>query len=364
MNGELAPQTTSTPAEPTSEQMVDASKRIVGNQVATDAESRKEEMAWEKYVPFGSQEYYRINESRIAILDYRYGSNGQDAEIIASINVDKNGEAISGHEHSPEARSLKDIEAAYGDYLARTPAERHLVITEGSYQPGRFTSKEEGVKIRSESGMLQFMAERDNIPVESGEPSNEDIADALEKQGINRSELASLYAVWGISSFIRQEGNSPNDLGAHIYHSAATAGLEGFHVYSEEEKKAIIAGGGQEEVMTEIGAKAGTLVETINKLAVEELHGAELLRIEDGKVKLNLDPKIQDHEAIDQALLAIWTPESKSKLGAITRAVNLYRDRHLFHKIVQASREDKSPFVVYGGSHVVCLEPALQSYFS
>lgn len=50
------------------------------------------------------------------------------------------------------------------------------------------------------------------------------------------------------------------------------------------------------------------------------------------------------------------------RINEVARLSMEMRGRVIFHRILEAYNIGKSPFVVYGGSHVVTLKPALRKY--
>lgn len=321
--------------------------------------------AWQHYIPLGSKEYERANQERVKngkVEVSKYGSNEHSVTLVASINVDPaTGRAISGHEYDPKAQSMKDIEACYDEYLAQTPPERRLVIFEGDKR--LLPSKEEAIRTSTESGLVQYLANEREVPAVSGEPSDLEIAEALEEEGVDRKDLAALYVVRSIAGYIRQQpDNYANlELGPIIYFKAGRVGLEGFHVYSEEEKNQIKASNRMDEVAAQMSKEAEGLVSTINDKVRKEL-GRDLLLVKDGRIQLNSGNR--NVEAIDSEIAPLWNPVLDGELNEIARRTSTVRDRHLFEKIITYYEQGKSPFVPYGGSHITCLKPAIEAYFS
>jgi hypothetical protein len=66
----------------------------------------------------------------------------------------------------------------------------------------------------------------------------------------------------------------------------------------------------------------------------------------------------------DRAAMAkSWDPRSEGRLAEIHTMTTEARDYHIFTTITNAIQQGKKPFVVYGGSHVMSLEPVMESYF-
>lgn len=320
------------------------------------------ERAWQHYIPLDSEEYERANRERTKdgrVDASRYGSDEHTVTLLAGIKIDpETGRSMSGHEYDPEARSMKDIESAFGDYLTQTPPERRLVIFEGDER--LLPSREEAVRTATESGLIQFLAAEEKVPAVSGEPGDMQVAESLEKQGVDRKELAALYATRSIAGSIRRDPKQRNDLGPMIHYQAGKVGLEEFEVLDEEEKRKIEADGRTEEVLSGMSRKTESLVPVINELVREQL-GRDLLSISNDKIQLNSEA--EDVEAIDREIAPLWNPVLPGRLNKIAMRTSTVRDRYLFEKIITAYEQGKSPFVPYGGSHIVCLKPAFDAYF-
>lgn len=320
------------------------------------------ETAWQYYIPLDSEEYERANwertkDGRVDVS--RYGSEEHSVTLLAGIKIDpETGRSMSGHEYDPEARSMKDIEVEFDKYLDKTPPERQLVIFEGDER--LLPCKEEAVRTATESGLIQFLAAEEEMPAVSGEPSDMEMADALERQGLDREKLVALYAVRSIAGSIRRDPKQRNDLGPMIHYQAGKVGLEGFEVLDEEAKQKIEADGRTEEVLSGMSRKAESLVPVINEL-VREPFGRDLLLVKDGRIQLNSEA--EDAEVIDQEIAPLWNPVLEGELNKVAMRTSTIRDRYLFEQIITAYERGKSPFVPYGGSHIVCIKPAMEAYF-
>lgn len=320
--------------------------------------------AWQYYIPLDSEEYERANWERVKngkIEVSKYGSAKHSVTLLAGINIDpETGQSISGHEYDPNAQSMKDIEVCFDEYLTQTPPKRRLVIFEGDERllPG----KEEAVRTSTESGLIQYLANDQEVPAVSGEPSDMEIAEVLEKEGVDRKDLVALYAVQSIAGYIRQQpDNYANlELGPMIYFKAGRVGLEGFRVYSEEEKARIKASERMDEITAQMSKKAESLVPPINDKVRGRL-GRDLLFIKDGRIQLNSEAENVDD--IDAEISPLWNPVLDGELNEIAKHASTVRDKFLFKKIITYYEQGKSPFVPYGGSHITCLKPAVEAYF-
>jgi hypothetical protein len=148
----------------------------------------------------------------------------------------------------------------------------------------------------------------------------------------------------------------PEDITLQIYGQAAQLGLEGFKTFSEEEKKEIQD---DPEKMEQLRSQGKDLAESLNS-ALESL-GLPTFYIGTAD-----DPnRVTFRSAEDIVDLAkSWDPSNQAgRLAEIQRIITECRDKHLFLAITKAIREGKKPFVAYGGSHVMSLEPVFESYF-
>lgn len=155
---------------------------------------QQEELAWQKYVPIGSEEYERANLERIAdgkIKVVRFGNDEHTITLVASIKVDPiTGKAISGHEYRPEAESMQDTEIAFEEYLSVTPQEQRLLIYEGDERV--FTDRDEAIMNAADSGLVQHLATKEQIPAVSGEPDNDEILEYMKQLGVAQEEILAL----------------------------------------------------------------------------------------------------------------------------------------------------------------------------
>jgi hypothetical protein len=336
----------------------------VGNDGSTEtietmtAETQKEEAAWQNYRPIGSSGYEQANQERIAdsrIKVVKIGQPEHSVMLVASIKVDPDtGKAISGHENRPEAESMIETEQAFAEYLAATPLERRMVVYEGDERV--FADRDEAIAKATDSGLVQHLAKKEAIPVVSGEPSEAETIAVMEQLGVSREEVLALYVARGLEG--QQSGDEANFLAGFINHQAASLGAEGYHEYSEDEKQAIVAEGRLDEVKAELTSKVCELLPALNNL-YSEILGKDLLVVENGNVVINPDfSQDKIHEIVFDRLG--WS--GNHRINEVARLSMEMRDRVIFHRILEAYNSDKNPFVVYGGSHIVTLEPALKAY--
>lgn len=335
-------------------------KTVEQKQTKEAAGTHREELAWEHYTPIGSAEYEQANQKRIAdgkIKIVKIGDGDKSITLIASVKIDpETGQAISGHENRPGAESMRDTEAAFADYLASTPPEKRFVVYEGDER--LFTDRDEAISQATDSGLVQYLAARERIPTISGEPTEAEAVDVMERLGVSREELLALYVARGLEA--QTSRGEADFLAGYINYHAATLGIEGFHDFSEAEKQAIVEGGQLDELRSELNRKTAQILPTLNELYKPILDDEDLLVVVDGNATIN--PEFASNVAEITMDKLGWSGEYR--LNEVAKLSMEMRDRVIFRRILEAYNSDKNPFVVYGGSHVVTLEPALKTYVS
>lgn len=320
----------------------------------------QEELAWEHYNPIGSAEYEQANQERIAdgkVQIVNIGDDDKSITLVASIKIDPDtGQVVSGHESRPEAESMRDTEAAFADYIAITPPERRCVIYEGDER--LFTDRDEAITQATDSGLIQHLANKENVPAIPGEPTESEVVAVMEQLGVSREELLALYVARGLEAQV--SSGETDFLAGYINHHAATLGIDGFHTFSEAEKQEIIESGKFDELKVELNNKVAQILPSLNKLYKPILDNKDLLVLADGKVAIN--PEFADDISEITVDKLNWSGEHR--LNEVAKLSMEMRDRVIFNHILEAYNSGKSPFVVYGGSHVVTLEPALKAYVS
>lgn len=325
-------------------------------------EQEKRDKAFEKYAGFGPV-YQKANTERAAQAKIKIDTFGP-VTMIASINVDQEtGKAINGHDYNPEAESHKDIEQAWRDYLQKTLPEQRLVIFEGDSET--FTDRNTAIKSRTEAGMMMFLADNENVDKSTGEPSDIIVATELEKAGISREETALLFT---LRSLATHASSKPiRDMKFQFYPHMSSVGFEGFPQYSEGEKKVFNQENGQftdqspeatarrAKINQDIFEKVSPFIEKWNDTLSE--YGLPQLTVTENNEILFEIPVSRG----DVAKSA--NPASQGKHSERMASMTEIRDRHIFNTIADATRAGKKPFVVYGGSHIISLEPVLHEYY-
>ena len=318
--------------------------------------------AWGEYAGYGPQ-YQKANAERAASAKIKVDEFGP-VTIIASINVDpQTGTTIDGHDYNPEAQSHKDIEQAWQKYLLETPEAERFVVFEGDSES--FTDRDTAIRLRTEAGMMMFFADELGVDRVSGEPTDLLVADELEKAGIAREETALLFTLRSLAT--HQSDEPIGDMKYDFYPHLESVGFEGFPVYSEDEKKVFAQSDGEftdqspeaiakrAEINQEIFEKVSPFIEAWNKSLNE--YGLPQLVVTENQEIVFEDPKSRG----DVAKSA--NPAGEGIHSERMAATTEIRDRHILDTIADATTAGKKPFVVYGGSHVVSLEPVLAEYY-
>ncbi len=335
---------------------------VLNNMAETSNEQHERDQAFEKYAGYGPQ-YQKANAERAASAKIKVDEFGP-VTIIASINVDpQTGTTIDGHDYNPEAQSHKDIEQAWQKYLLETPPAERFVVFEGDSES--FTDRDTAIRLRTEAGMMMFFADELGVDRVSGEPTDLLVADELEKAGIAREETALLFT---LRSLATHESDKPiGDMKYDFYPHLESVGFEGFPVYSEDEKKVFAQSDGEfidqspeavtkrAEINQEIFEKVSPFVEAWNK-SLNEYGLPQLVATESQEIVFE-DPKSRGDVAKST------NPAGEGIHSERMAATTEIRDRHILDTIADATTAGKKPFVVYGGSHVVSLEPVLAEYY-
>lgn len=96
----------------------------------------------------------------------------------------------------------------------------------------------------------------------------------------------------------------------------------------------------------------------MNGLYKPVLGGKDLFIMAKGAVSIN--PEFVGNVADITMNKLSWVGENR--INKIAKLSMEMRDRVIFHRIIEAYKSGKSPFVVYGGSHVATLTSALRAF--
>lgn len=335
------------------------------------AETNRRTEAWNKYAGYGD-EYARRNDERVAAGRAKIDKFGDGTlTLIASINTEKidpstgevakdpnapgltEGKAVDLHDFNPESRNHSDIESAYNAYLASTPPEERFVVFEGdAREQEHIADRSTAIGSASESGLMQFLANKDGVEAVSGEPTDAEIAAFVESRGVSREELTLVLMIRNLTH--NPSAPLPDDITMQIYGEAVVNGVEGFQDIPESEKPRILEQ--NPEILSALRVQARDLAVTLNQ-QLAELGLPRFDIRDDGTIGF---ASVEDRAAMARS----WDPRSEGRLAEIHTMMTEARDHHIFTTIADAIQEGKKPFVVYGGSHVMSLEPTFESYFA
>lgn len=336
-----------------------------------DMEQQKRDKAFEKYANYLSEYYKQTNQARvdkantpgeqkIKVDTYGDGAVTMIAQINTEKTIDPNsgkvieGKAIDGHDYTPEAQTFSEIEAQWQHYLESTPPEQRLVIYEGPPMDGQyFGSREAAIRDsrRGDSGIVQWLAREGGVAAVTAEVGNKEQLDKFEKVGVSRDEAVLFFTLRSIASQYNNEP-VPEDLAMNFHFQLAELGTPGFEVFTEEQKQDLIE---HPDKLAAEKAKVLPYVEKWNK-TLRSSGMPELVTGEDGNLRFAAN--LTNNE-VGKSIGA----EGNTRLGEIGRLNITGRDEGIFEVIADATKDGKKPFIVFGGSHVISLEPVLQEYY-
>ena len=329
-----------------------------GEQRDVGTEQRRIDAAWREYSGYDDR-YKQANAERgqagkIQVLHY------PEATIVASIHVDDAGRAVSGHEHDPDAQSLRDQEQAYRDYLKSTPSDQRLVIHEGSKI--EIADRDSAIRKRADAGLTMHLAQVTNVEAVSGEPTDEEVADYLEIQGVERDQTALFTTLRALGSTLLSDETAEDvsqagiDVAQLVHFQLARNHVEGFRNYTDDEKQEISKDPARvQQVLAEMSAQATTYaLERFNPILAA--HGMpQFFLDETGHLQY------AEHNGVN--LVNMVAPSGDGYLNRIGKLTSEFRDKTIFSRLAHAVESGKKPFMVYGGSHVVALKPVFDAYF-
>lgn len=311
--------------------------------------------AWESYKGYG-EEYKRENAERAkkgVIQSYEWDK----LTFIAQIKVDERGNAVDGHDRDPEAQSHRDVEVEWQKYLSETEndPDSRMVLVEGD--PSGYphpkgdvdveaSSRERAIVERADTGLAMWLAAGEGVDIGRTEPDRAEITEHMLESGCSREEVAAYNFLTNLTESLDQLGDQ--DLAMHVYGSLALDQIEGFKELSDDEKRVAMDSG-----------SVPALEAQAREYALKKLNpilGAW------GVTQFSLDN--QGRLRLPEMTTAdVWGKLQQGEPGKISADNINFRDRRIFESITSQVAKGKKPFVVYGGSHVVALKPALDAYF-
>jgi hypothetical protein len=198
----------------------------------------------------------------------------------------------------------------WGKFLEKTGKENAVVFIEGGLR--KFDKNEETIiKRNGEGGLITWLANVAGIPTHSPEPNRVEEMEAL-LQKFSKEEIAYYYFARSVHS--RHRLDPKPEFEAYI------------NKYLEGWKK--------------IWKDFDFSIENMKRIH-KDIFGDEFNENEDRFSYVN--PTIE-----------------KSVINKVARACSTYRNVHVVSEILKFWQEGKNIFVVFGGSHAVMQEPALQ----
>jgi hypothetical protein len=190
-----------------------------------------------------------------------------------------------------------------------------IAFNEGG-DPPTLKAAEEAISKFGETGLVRFLAARDNVPVRSLEPSRgEEVATLL--KSYTPEQLKVFYALRQILGYRRGKNNETLDerIEFTLKWLSSVPGLE----------------------------RAPRTV-------------AEL-----GESSTRLLPKLKDWHEVPDSWFDPGYAQPLSYLNEVSRASNRFRDEYMVNLLVNEVKQGRRVFAVVGGSHVVMQERALRA---
>ncbi|MBA3679025.1 hypothetical protein H0W80_02450 [Candidatus Saccharibacteria bacterium] len=344
-----------------------------------DMESKKRYEAFKTYADYHSEYYKKVNQERVdnantpghqKIKVYSLGDGA--VTIIAQINTEKldpatgqlsedqtapglvEGVVTNGHDYNPEAQAFREIEQRWQHYLDTTQPEQRLVIYEGPPLDEQFIDSRDGAirdARRGDSGFLQFLANRDGVSAKSAEVDNPEQLKKFERVGVSREDAVLFFALRAMAANYNDKP-VPDDIAMNFHFQLAELRMPGFEVFSDEQKKYLVE---HPEALAAEKKKVLPYLEKWN--AILRADGKpELEASENGEVKFS-------DQVTNNEVLSWIEAAGTGRLSEISRINLAGRDSGIFDSIADATTDGKRPFIVFGGSHVVSLEPVLEEYY-
>jgi hypothetical protein len=323
------------------------------------------------YISPGSAAYEAIRQARIAhgaTRVYPIKLANEQLTLVAAINPGPDGSGLDGHDHDPTSRNMVAVNSAMVHYLANTPPENQYLIYEGDplrldkyMRNGAYDDKtilHKAIADRSESGLVQLLAAGHVLPMESGEPADETVAQKLLQQ-FSVEQVLAHRVMRGLTFELRTAAKDTREpaLWNVISLQAAKLGIGEFRELDESEKQSYMHD--TERMHREIITPTFSYVEGINRAT-----GKSILAVNGSGVVLTETYVHMDTDELYHAIRRdVWGIEvtDRQPLTAVNEAEMILRDKSIYAKIIRATLRSKSPIVVYGGSHIESLLQVFKS---
>lgn len=237
-----------------------------------------------------------------------------------------------GTEHIGKGGNISEIKEAivssFSDYLKHTPKFRRLAVVEGMGEPICMDSEEASFAVGEPLGTT-FIAKNAGVKVISPEPRMEEQIDYLMSKGFGKYQIMLHFIV-------RQMARA---IDAHRINE---------QVFLYMQRLATLMAGKKNDVDENY---LMTLTIPSLNAAMKRIRGKKLFKLKNRLIYSNFTSK---------ELSLLVNPILKTtKINEIAYCLTDFRDRKLMEEICKAVRAGKSPFIVYGISHVARLKPAL-----
>ncbi len=299
-----------------------------------------------------------------------YGSAEDGYEVIGT-----------AHTNNPESETVKALAKQRDAFLAGTSKKDAVFMVEGIYNPEDLAqdgltkllhgldNEAEAVKKFGEKGALLWTAKNEGVEVTSPEKPQDQIVAELGAQGFSKDEIGLYLTMRQFTSEIGQPHpdatpeSSKLEFARMFYDFDRLAGTKWIN---EETRTAVDAAVAKRDVPT--------LEALTTKVVAEYVAGANRAFAETGKADAKtLVPSLEgllrrnegvpdDQKVAMDAVNAQHDPRGNvSTINKVSAAWNSERDKHLVRQIAAAKAKGKKPFVVYGASHAIAIEPALKN---
>lgn len=280
------------------------------------------------------------------------------------------------HTYSPESTMVQGVEEKRDQYLAAIPKEKQLFMIEGMHSGvsaetlpvllEHCSDASDAIRTFGEKGALLWTAHTFGIPIASPEAPEEQIVEKLCEQGYAQEELA-LFLVLRILT--NTAGRKERVIQNPLMHFAR----EFFHV-QELSGVSWISAETKNAVLSAVQERGGKEIEPLLIQLLEEwIIGvntacARYLDIEGGVLVSSIAALQKQSDEVPQSeriplqdVNELFDPVNhRGRMNVLSASWNGERDKYILEKIIDALAEGKQPLVVYGGSHAVALEPALE----
>ncbi|MSR85085.1 hypothetical protein EXS71_01430 [Candidatus Uhrbacteria bacterium] len=281
------------------------------------------------------------------------------------------------HTNDPASPMLVQLQAKLDQFLKTETKERVVLMIEGMHGDEfnledclkHIATHEDAVSRYGEKGLLLCAARDRGLTIKSPEAPEESLVQEMLDRGFEREEIALFLVLRGFTSTIgrqmdpRSRSDSQEDwlmaCAREFYHIQELTGVTWIRsIKSEKEISSLL----QDQP---------AFHEYITRVVTEFMAGvnAEFKRLPGMKKKL-LIPSMKALLDRDQTQIpikdvnAFFDPvdprKTHSAINQISAAWNMSRDEYLVRQMARVLDQKKSIFIVFGGSHAIAIEPALE----